>query len=85
MMSAVSSALFNFMRPVPASPKNSSSADMPPNAIFIEPSCAVNPQPTVAASADATSALRATSQAIAHGATHVRVGSAVLGPRPAVQ
>ncbi|KRF37739.1 alanine racemase [Nocardioides sp. Soil805] len=24
-------------------------------------------------------------QAIAHGATHVRVGSAVLGPRPAVQ
>ena len=23
--------------------------------------------------------------AIAHGATHVRVGSAVLGPRPAVQ
>ena len=24
-------------------------------------------------------------QAIAHGATHVRVGSAVLGPRPAVK
>jgi len=23
--------------------------------------------------------------AVAHGATHVRVGSAVLGPRPAVQ